>query len=97
MTGFTERQNYCVKNCIKKQRQSKCGVSPLKSMSSCFYYRLATRRLFSKRALPIPSADIEIQAPETWFSRHDQENRHIVLKKTHKNALTIIIILSKKS
>ena len=39
--------------------------SPLKSTSRCFYYWLAPRRRFSKRTLPIPLADIEIQAPET--------------------------------
>ena len=73
------------------------AVSPLKSTSRCFYYRLAPRRLFSKRALPIPQTDIEIQAAEPWFSTHDQENRYTVFEKTHKNVLTTIIILSKKS
>ena len=59
------------------------------------YHWLAPRRLFSKRAFPIPKSDIEFQAPETWFSWHDQDNCNAVFEYTHKTVLTIIKISSK--
>ena len=59
------------------------------------YFGLSSKR--SKRAFLIPSGDIEFQAPETWFSWHDQDNCNAVFEKTHKNMLTTIKVLSKKS
>ena len=39
--------------CIVKEKTCGSNPSPLKSMSRCFYYWLAPRRLFSQRAVPI--------------------------------------------